>query len=387
MANLSTVIVPAKALKGGRHKIRIALSHNGETRYIVTDIIIDSDKEFKNGVIVRRPDAAILNTKIRGLLLKYQEIIDKAYYINGLTCSELIAFLKDAKEIKSSSLRAIHDEYMVNSTAKPQSLHYYETCWKGITLHIDENMPIANLKYSTILFLEKSLRKRKLSNSSIYNYMSFLRALTNYAKITGYADFRIDPFAGYKMPPTEVRDCWLSFDEIRLIRDVELKKKNLNKFRDIFMLSYYLGGINVADLTKINFNDNNKNIKYVREKTKDRIKNNKYVEFRMPEEARSIIAKYKLDDGYIFLNGKNSRNFFWYNARQLSELLNIPNLVFYSARKSFSQHAFILGVNTTVIDYILGHKVDKQNRTLYSYIKVTPEMATNAIRTVLDYIK
>lgn len=256
MANLSTVIVPAKALKGGRHKIRIALSHNGETRYIVTDIIIDSDKEFKNGVIVRRPDAAILNTKIRGLLLKYQEIIDKAYYINGLTCSELIAFLKDAKEIKSSSLRAIHDEYMVNSTAKPQSLHYYETCWKGITLHIDENMPIANLKYSTILFLEKSLRKRKLSNSSIYNYMSFLRALTNYAKITGYADFRIDPFAGYKMPPTEVRDCWLSFDEIRLIRDVELKKKNLNKFRDIFMLSYYLGGINVADLTKINFNDN-----------------------------------------------------------------------------------------------------------------------------------
>lgn len=387
MANLSTVIVPAKALKGGRHKIRIALSHNGETRYIVTNIIVDSDKEFKNGVIVRRPDAAILNTKIRGLLLKYQEIIDNAYYINGLTCSELIALIKGAREIKTSSFRAVYDDYMANSTAKPQSLVYYGTCWKGITMHIDENMPIANLKHTTLLSLEKSLRKRKLSNSSIYNYISFLRALTHYAKITGYADFSIDPFVGYKMPTTEVRDCWLSFDEIKLIRDAELKLKGVKKFRDMFMLSYYLGGINVADLTQINFNDNDKYIKYIREKTKDRIKSNKYVEFKIPDEAKNIIAKYKFADGRIFKNGKIARSFFSYNARRLSKLLNLPNLVFYSARKSFSQHAFVLGVNTTVIDYILGHKIDKQNRTLYSYIKVTPDMATNAIRTVLDYIK
>ena len=48
MATLKTVIVPAKALKEGRHKIRISVAHNGETRYIATNIIIDSDKEFKN---------------------------------------------------------------------------------------------------------------------------------------------------------------------------------------------------------------------------------------------------------------------------------------------------------------------------------------------------
>ena len=387
MANLSAVIVPAKALKGGKHKIRIALAHNGETRYIVTNIVIDSSKEFKNGVIVRRQDAAMLNTKVRGLLLKYQEIIDKTDYINGLTCPELIAVIKGTKDMKSSTLKVVYDEYMATSSAKPQSLCYYETCWKGITAHIDKNTPIANLKYSTILNLEKSLRRRKLSSSSIYNYISFLRSLTNYAKIAGYAEFRIDPFFGYKMPQTEVRDCWLSFEEIKMIRDAEIKLKAIKRFRDMFMLSYYLGGINAADLTQINFNENKRRLKYIREKTKDRKKNNKYVEFNIPDEAKVIIDKYKHEDGRLFKNGTIARSFFTYNARRMAKLLNIPNLVFYSARKSFSQHAFMLGVNTTVIDYILGHKIDEQKKTLYSYIMVTPEMATDAIRTVLDNIK
>lgn len=96
MAILNAVIVPAKVLKGGRHKVRISVAHNGETRYIVTDITIESLKEFKNGSIVKRPDAAILNTKLRGLLQRYQGVIDDLAYTNGLTCSELVYQIKNA---------------------------------------------------------------------------------------------------------------------------------------------------------------------------------------------------------------------------------------------------------------------------------------------------
>ena len=51
MATLSLTILPAKALKGGRHKVRIAVAHNSQTRYIVTDVVIDSAKEWKNGKV------------------------------------------------------------------------------------------------------------------------------------------------------------------------------------------------------------------------------------------------------------------------------------------------------------------------------------------------
>lgn len=63
MALLNAVVLTSKTIKGGRNKVRISVAHNGDTRYIVTDIILDSNKEFKNGVVVKRADAAMLNTK------------------------------------------------------------------------------------------------------------------------------------------------------------------------------------------------------------------------------------------------------------------------------------------------------------------------------------
>ena len=83
MASISTVIVPAKVLKGGKHKVRIAIAHNSETRYIITDVKIDSEKEFKNGQVVKRDDAAFLNTKLRKSVNEIQRLIDEISIITG----------------------------------------------------------------------------------------------------------------------------------------------------------------------------------------------------------------------------------------------------------------------------------------------------------------
>ena len=66
---------------------------------------------------------------------------------------------------------------------------------------------------------------------------------------------------------------------------------------------------------------------------------------------------------------------------------DIPALTFYSARKSFAQHAFALGENESVIDYVLGHSLGgSRNKMLFAYIKVTPAMATACVRKVCDFI-
>lgn len=49
MATIYLTIVPAKALKDGKQKVRIAVSHRSQTRYIVTDVVLNSAKEWKNG--------------------------------------------------------------------------------------------------------------------------------------------------------------------------------------------------------------------------------------------------------------------------------------------------------------------------------------------------
>lgn len=391
MATLSAVIVPAKMLKNGKHKIRISVSHNGETRYIVTNILLNSIKEFKNGMIVKRADAAILNTKLRGILQQYQAEIEQVQYINGLTCSELVFQIKNANNKVHRTLKSVYEEYMSNANIKPNSVKCYSLIWNVMSNHLKEKLFVENITYTTILEFDKYLRKRGLKPTTIKNYMTFFSILINYAKKCGYVQFRIEPMAAYEMPKPEIREAWLSTKEIKSIRDYKTTNKRYALCRDLFMLSYYLGGINIVDLLKINFNENKSKICYIRTKTENKSKINKYVEFDIPDEAKPLIKLLTGKDGRINVTKDQRKtslhSLFSYSMPRLGAEIGIKKLIYYSARKSFSQHAFDLGVNTSVIDYILGHKIDKGATSLYAYIKVTPEMATNAIRKVLDNLK
>lgn len=391
MAILNAVILPAKVLKGGRHKVRISVAHNGETRYITTDIIIESNREFKNGTIVKRPDAAFLNTKLRGILQRYQSVVDELAYVNGLSCPELVYQIKNAGNYKHRTVISIYEEYMANAHFKESTRKSYTQMWKTISRHLNSKMLAENITHGTVLGLDKFLRDRGLKLTSVRNYLVFLMVLLNYAKRCGYVQFRVDPFAGYQLPKMEVRQSWLSVEEIKKIKNLKTTRPNLIKCRDLFMLSYYLGGINMVDLLAINFNEQTDIIRYVRKKTEQRTKHNKFVEFAIPDEAKDLINRNKGKDGHIlvtpFQRKTNCHYFFTVNMPKLAEATGIKEIIYYSARKSFSQHAFDLGVSTSVIDYILGHRVDKGGTSLYNYIYVTPEKATEAVRKVLDNLK
>lgn len=363
MALLNAVVLQSKEVKGGRNKVRISVAHNGETRYIVTDIILNSSKEFKKGAVVKRPDATILNVKIRGLLQRYQSALDELDYIDGLTCPELVFQLKNAGNYKHRTLKSIYEEYMEKAHIKSGTAAGYRNIWKVISKHLGEKLLAEHVNHGTILGLDKYLRDRGLKLTTVRNYLVFLMVLLNYAKRCGYVQFRVDPFFGYELPKMEVRESWISVDEVRRIRDLESTKPNIIKCRDLFMLSYYLGGINMTDLLDINFNEQSKVIHYVRKKTEARPKLNKFVEFTIPDEAKAVIARYKGPDGRLAVTKYQRKDgmhcFFDVNMKKLAELTGIKNLIYYSARKSFSQHAFDLGISTSVIDYILGHRVDK----------------------------
>ncbi|WP_320906276.1 phage integrase SAM-like domain-containing protein [Bacteroides nordii] len=393
MATLNVVILPAKALKGGKHKIRIAVAHNSETRYIVTDILIDSDKEFKKGQVIKRPDAAHKNTKIRAIMQSIQESIDKIKCIECLTCSELISLIQKSKNTKNRTLSSVFDEYILYLNIKASSAELYKSCFNAIISFIGDKTLVSDINHRTIISFDKFMRDKKLSNSTIRSRMLLLSQILKYSVRCMYAEYNIDPFSGYKIPSTGVRNAWLTVEQIRSIRDVGLKtkKKNIIKCRDLFMLSYYLGGINFCDLIKIDFNKQHKTLKYIRTKTERESKLNEYVEFDIPQEAFPIINKYKQADGKLYFSSQQeihyASHFLTHNMPLLASKAGIKKIIYYSARKSFSQHAFALGVDTSIIDYILGHKIGNASSCLYSYIKVTPDMATNAIRKVLDNLK
>ena len=89
MATLKLCIVPAKVLINGKHKVRISLAHNSNTRYIPTNCIIDTLSQFKEGQVINHPEAASMNMKLRNLLNHYQNVIDNIYDVDVYSCSEL----------------------------------------------------------------------------------------------------------------------------------------------------------------------------------------------------------------------------------------------------------------------------------------------------------
>ena len=388
MAILSAVIVPAKVLRDGRHKVRIAVAHNSQTRYILTDVIIDSIKEFKNGSVIKRPDAAYLNTKIRKILQSTQEAIDSIEFSSSLSCSELIFHMKQSKSYSSRTLQSIVKEMSLikNCDATKRA---FLAAWNSISQIINPDMHAAAVTPAIVESIQTSLRRKGLREATVSTYMCIFKGILNFAVKMNYAEYKTPPFTSslkFKLIP---RPSWVSVEDIKRIRDLKIdpRKKRLKRVHDLFMLSYYLGGINYVDLLKITFNISSRFLRYEREKTKRHPKINPYVEFSIPDEAIEILDRILWKDGKIHMNIITLRNDMNVYMKKLRKMLDLPQLVYYSARKSFAQHAFELGVPAGVIDYILGHSLGTSKSCIYSYVYVTPDMATAAIRKVLDNLK
>lgn len=388
MANLNAVIVPAKELKGGKHKIRIAVSHNSKTRYIVTDITIDSAKEFKDGRIVKRPDAAFKNTKLRGLLDKYQEAVDNLGFVESLSCEELVAQIKDHDRYRHRTVMSIYQEYISVKSLKASTLKDYDRTMRSICGFVGENTLMENISYSMVMGLEKYLRGKNNDNNTIRKKQLFLMCLYFYAQKSMYIPYKADPWFGYIFPEETARESWLTVAQVAQLRDYDFKCYEMNLVRDMFMLSYYLGGINMIDLLQINFDEANGHICFERSKTDRRAKVNKYVEFDIPDVALPLIKKYLQPDGTLFPKSKNRDlcfgPLFSYYFPKIKTELGFKELTYYTARKSFSQHALELGILECVIDFILGHKLNKKKTSLWHYVQVTSEKATEAVAQVCE---
>ena len=388
MATLRTVIVPTKALKDGRHKVRISIAHNGQTRYIPTNVIIDSAREFKHGIVVNRGDASFLNTKLRKMVQKIQNAIDELEYADGLSCSELVYMLTHSDLDRHKNITDVFTKYMDMANISQGSRATYTDHFQCLAAYAGDNFMLERVNHLTVVGFHRFMLDKGYSANTRRDRLVFLNQLINFARRCGYAVPPADPFSGFELPHPEVRQSWLTVDDVRRIRDAESKRKNVQICRDCFMLSYYLGGINIVDLLAVDFDECRNTIRYERTKTRNRPKMNKYVEFTIPDEAKPIIERYKGHDGRLFFGESKNRSrlhcvFDCYMA-QLAEIAGVKHLIYYSARKSFAQHAFQLGVSESVVDFILGHRVDKVSTSLYSYISVTPKQASDAVRLVCD---
>ncbi len=391
MANFSIVIVPTKKLSNGRHRIRIAVAHHSQTRYISTQFTLDSASQIKNGRVVRHENAANMNACLRKLINEYEEIVTSISYLPAISCTELIRIINYEQKRKGITFQSVAKEYMdfMKGEEREKSYKLYKIASERFIKYMKGDFPLIQLTPLHIQEFANVLHRENLADTTIRIYLTLIKVILNYATKMNYVTYSIHPFILFKMPTSNVRELDLSIDELKRIRDVHLFKSSLLIVRDIFMLTYYLGGINLRDLLAYNFKDKDY-MRYIRHKTRNSKKGENEIVFTLQPEAKVIIDKYLTKEGYLkfgkYSSYKQIYSLIFRHIGKLSILSGIKKKVaYYSARKTFAQHGYNLGIQIEKIEYCIGHSM-KNNRPIFNYIKIMQEHADKVFREILDQL-
>ena len=376
MANLFITIVPTKVLANGQHKIRIAVSHNWDTRYIPTSIVIDSLNEFKNGKIVKRSDKELLNAKLKRIYDTYYERCESIEYADSLTCTQLVKIItspingeqhRKFEDIVEEFLSQIDedDREKTHKLYKLAAKHFIRFTGPGAL--IEHITPIRINNYLT------HLRKSKLSPTSIKIYITLLKVIINYAIKMRYVEYKVDPFVTASIPSAKKRDTYITVEQLKIIRDMVPNQYNVSVVRDIFMLTYYLAGMNLVDMLAYDFRTNI--VDYIRIKTRNTKDGDRLTSFAIPDEAKPLIKKYMNKNTGKLVFGKYKTYVSCYNTltRKMKVLKTVAgvthNLTLYSARKSFVQHGYDLGIPLSTLEYCIGQSM-KEDRPIFNYVSI-----------------
>lgn len=274
------------------------------------------------------------------------------------------------------------------------------------------NIEKDTLKSIQRFFNRTEITFKDLSVDAIYKYQSFLNSNNNSQSTIGIRirtlravfnkaiDREIIPATTYpfnKFKVSKIKESgkkeYLSEEELVLLKNAELLKKNDIFARDMFLLSFYGRGINFIDLIKLKKTDLYKEtITYKRSKTEV------IVNFKINDFWKDKLAQYisPTDSLYLFniIQNNQSSEIYLNNKKEkyLKTYINTPlkriitdlgikkKITYYCARHSF---ATILKFNNISIDIIkeaLGHKDIKSTM---SYLNTLP---SNTLDKMIDDI-
>ena len=388
MATIKLAILRSKPDKRGMYKVRIAVGHRQQTTYILTPVSVSAD-EWDGTSVVRRHDAAALNIELTQQLLEYRRRLQSVQSIERLTCQQLRDVLVSMRSHSEVFFLSAVDEYLGELLLDGRKGTHTLTS-HAASLFIDYlhgDFPLSSLTPTHIASFERELRRKGLSDTTIGMYMVSIRTLVNRAVRLQQVRYDVHPFLLWRRPQAPVRELDISVGDMRRLIAYTPTTEREAQAKDFFLLSYYLAGINLADLLTCRLSG--ERLEYVRKKSSRTKHGDVMTSFTIQPEARVVLSRWVGKDGRIMCDKSVAavRDRVNKALKQIADNIGINGrFCYYSARKSFVQHGFDLGVPLEVLEYCIGQSV-KRNRPIFNYVKVMRRHADEAIRKILDNVK
>jgi len=384
--------------------LRMMIRHKNTTASIPLEVQLAAN-QWNGKEVVKHPNEKQLNAVVK----KKSSDIETAFmmialggeehFINATEIKESILDKLDPDRIKLKEKEQCghrfvpyYLQFMERRNAKGTN-EIYERALKWIRkydLEI-ESKDIEQLDRKWLEGLDKAMSVTNKKNSRSIMLRS-VRAVFSHANEEGIV--KTDPFIGFDLREETTVKRSMSLETLRTIRDWKVSPWQ-EEYRDMFMLMFYLVGINAADLflaKKEQMVDGRLN--YKRKKT------GKLYSVKIQPEAMAIIEKYQGKDFLLSPMDRynNYKNYLQHMNKALSTLgINyttssekkgkaiFPQLSTYWSRHTWATLAYEIGIPVDVIGQALGHS-DRQHTITMIYIRMDDKKVDEANRKVLDYL-
>lgn len=224
-------------------------------------------------------------------------------------------------------------------------------------------------------------------------HMRNIRAVFNYCIDEEYTT--LYPFRKFKIKKEETRKRSLTVEQLRTLRDYPCEEYQV-RYRDIFMLMFYMIGINAIDLFHAKESDVvDGRLEYKRSKT------GKLYSVLIQPEAQAIIDKYRGKNYLLNVldDYKNYKDFLHRMGDALKDIgpmerkglggkkIRQPlfkDISSYWARHTWATIAASLDIPKEVISAGLGHEIGSSITSIY--IDFNMKKVDDANRAVIDYV-
>lgn len=393
MVTLTLTIFSSKPTKTGKFPIFLCIYSKGGREYIKTEYQLDDACQWYKGKVVARPDATMMNKRLLYELKKYR---DRLQYIDN---SDYYT-AKQLKTILTQQDKVVPDVRTFNEFMRQRITEMREEGRNSYAKMMEDTMkvfqaaegdvPFIIMNHIIIEHFDRWMKLHGHTDGGRQIRLCHIKARVNEAIKLGFIRCDKHPFAYTPIPQPEPRELDIPVESVRKIIATDVSySKRLTLAKDMFLLSFYLGGINYADLIQTDFSGDD--IVYIRQKSSRHKRKNRQINFSICPEARAILIKYignsgKIEFEYKYTE-KNMQCYINTCLKLLAKELGIKGkgLTYYSARKTFAQFAAEIGIPYPIIEYCLGHSI-KTGITINSYVRVKPYQADAAIRRVIDYV-
>lgn len=379
MAKSTLRLDTRRALRDGTYPVQIKVGY-GTNLYLATGIyLLPTDWDARLQVCTGK-QARSINNILRSLLLQVSnrilELRETGQW-STYTTAQVRQMLTDmsltAPTIDVPTLGGYIEK--VKALKSERTQRSYESTLVRLRLYCDPGkVRFTDMSFAWFEGWVKNMEEGGLKRNTVSKYLKCVKTVIRYAEEDevpiNKAYLKVDSRAETDTPMRN-----LPVATLRRVRDTYIKGKTA-VYKDAFMLSFYLIGINMADLLALPKDCIvNGRLQYKRAKT------GKNYSILVQPEAQAIIDKYPGKDHLLSFAEKCSC--FRYNCNDLLNKLE-KGLTWYWARYSWANYAVDLDIPKDTISEALGHKHGSTVTGIY--IKYGLDKVDKANRQVIDYL-